>query len=437
MVTLDLVENVEDPHRLQLDIQWGRMQEDEQGPRDLANKMGSTWSGEDGVDGSDDHPTGGLVESSSDSEEEVPRDSTRRPTILTRNQRTRRRVRRERAMRAKDYANIECEVRDYVDSEDESSEDDNYFHFDRLERMGEDDMADDESFPTRSVPDSPLDADEGRCRSGRKDEDAEGHGLEPKPISASGGLFDFEKYEEELNSQAKDLEARFRAGQQKIIDSQRELEARKKIIEEQRKKEKEGRKVPGVTSLRDIGPELSRITAEDRAEKRQEDETRRAINILTKEQQVTEGRPLCGAWRSEDAGWTKVQVVMDSGAAESVCPKSMAPHIPIRDSAAMLAGVFYTAANGGKIFNLGEQQVPVAFGGVRTMALFQVADVSRPLMSVARICEMGNRVIFGAAGGVILNLKTGQSTSFHKVDGVYVFDLWVPSVSEAPFLGRP
>ena len=70
------------------------------------------------------------------------------------------------------------------------------------------------------------------------------------------------------------------------------------------------------------------------------------------------------------------------------------------------------------------------------MAVFQVAEVSCPLMSIGRICEMGNRVMFGASGGVVLNLASGQVTPFEKADGVYVFDLWVPPISEAPFAGR-
>ena len=146
---------------------------------------------------------------------------------------------------------------------------------------------------------------------------------------------------------------------------------------------------------------------------------------------------MCGAWAVEEAGWTKVEVVMDSGAAESVCPRDMCPQFPVQDSAASLAGVFYTAANGGKIANLGEQRIPVSFGGTRTSAVFQVAEVSRPLMSVARICELGNRIIFGASGGVIVNLESGQTTNFEKKDGVYVFAMWVPPISEVPFAGRP
>ena len=59
-----------------------------------------------------------------------------------------------------------------------------------------------------------------------------------------------------------------------------------------------------------------------------------------------------------------------------------------------------------------------------------------PLMGVAKICELGNRVLFGASGSVIVNLGSAQVTAFEKEDGVYVFNMWIPPLSESP-LGRP
>ena len=89
--------------------------------------------------------------------------------------------------------------------------------------------------------------------------------------------------------------------------------------------------------------------------------------------------------------------------------------------------------------NEGQQRLPIELeNGARTMALFQVAEVSRPLMSVARVCEMGNTVIFGVGGGVIRNLETGYETPFSKQEGVYTFTMWVPPPNECPaFAGRP
>ena len=114
----------------------------------------------------------------------------------------------------------------------------------------------------------------------------------------------------------------------------------------------------------------------------------------------------------------------------------MAPWFEIVDSEASRAGVYYTAANGGKLFNLGQQHIPVSLdNGCRTVATFQIAEVSRPLMSVSKVCEMGNRVIFGAGGGYIMNIETGATTKFETKDGIYIFKLWIPPLSESPFGG--
>ena len=113
-------------------------------------------------------------------------------------------------------------------------------------------------------------------------------------------------------------------------------------------------------------------------------------------------------------------------------PPIHGPQFAITDTDASRAGVFYTAADGGRIMNIGETTVPIALeNGVTTSATFQVADVSRPLMSVGKVCEMGNRVLFGAGGGYILNIATGSATPFHKKDGIYIFTMWIPPASEA------
>ena len=39
---------------------------------------------------------------------------------------------------------------------------------------------------------------------------------------------------------------------------------------------------------------------------------------------------------------------------------------------------------------------------------------------------MGNRVLFGAQGGVITNIESGKETHFGVRDNVYVLDLWLP-----------
>ena len=66
------------------------------------------------------------------------------------------------------------------------------------------------------------------------------------------------------------------------------------------------------------------------------------------------------AWKDEtDPEWTRIRTVMDSGAAESVGPPSMAPEVPIRESPGSLAGRAYIAAGGERLPNMGQKVLTV------------------------------------------------------------------------------
>ena len=124
--------------------------------------------------------------------------------------------------------------------------------------------------------------------------------------------------------------------------------------------------------------------------------------------------------------WVRVQGVVDSGAAAPVAPPSMAPGLPVRESAGSKAGKTYTSASGHGMENLGEQLLAcVTDNGIATEVLFQMADVSCPLVSVSAICDQGNRVVFGRGGGCIQNLTTGLEVPFERRGGVYALGLWV------------
>ena len=130
--------------------------------------------------------------------------------------------------------------------------------------------------------------------------------------------------------------------------------------------------------------------------------------------------------------WTKFEAVVDSGAAESVAPAAMVPWIPARASEGSRRGQCYMAANGAKLPNLGEKHFSmVTTEGNLAEATFQVAEVTRPLCSVTKICDRGNRVVFSAEGGYIENLATGVQTSFMRQNNVYVMEMYVEEPSGA------
>ena len=52
------------------------------------------------------------------------------------------------------------------------------------------------------------------------------------------------------------------------------------------------------------------------------------------------------------------RITIDSGTAESVIPPDMLEEVPTRSSTGSRAATHYIAANGGRMLNLGEKQVP-------------------------------------------------------------------------------
>ena len=70
--------------------------------------------------------------------------------------------------------------------------------------------------------------------------------------------------------------------------------------------------------------------------------------------------------------------------------------------------------------------------------VYQVTDVRRTLTSVAKLCDRGNRVVFGKGGGVVQNLRNGKCTAFKREGGIYILEMWldIQPDQDAPFQRR-
>ncbi len=79
-------------------------------------------------------------------------------------------------------------------------------------------------------------------------------------------------------------------------------------------------------------------------------------------------------------------MVIDSGAAVTVMPKTWCTDHETRDSVASKAGDYYTTADGGIVENEGEKVLTLGMqdGSMRHM-VFQVAAVNKALGSVSQI----------------------------------------------------
>lgn len=148
-------------------------------------------------------------------------------------------------------------------------------------------------------------------------------------------------------------------------------------------------------------------------------------------------------------GWERIELTVDSGAAETICPAKSIPSVPTTPGVKFKQGARYTCANGKKLDNLGEKRCILATdeSPIAHNLTMQVAEVNRAILSVSKAVDAGNRVIFDDRWSYIEDKRTGQRTALQRRGGLYVLESWVrargeeeqPSASNrrpAPF-GRP
>ena len=121
------------------------------------------------------------------------------------------------------------------------------------------------------------------------------------------------------------------------------------------------------------------------------------------------------------------EITVDSGAEESVWPVTWMPEQRMEKPDGGTKK--FRAANGAIMHHYGQKNVKFRVPGAnddRTKSIkFQVTDVQKPLVSVARIVELGHIVKFGpkAEDNVIVNTRTGDVMQMRQLRGGYVMDV--------------
>ena len=122
-----------------------------------------------------------------------------------------------------------------------------------------------------------------------------------------------------------------------------------------------------------------------------------------------------------------MKAIPDTGAKRSVAPKSMAPAYKVEPSAMSREGRGFVVASGGELENQGQFTVPsVSNEGVWSNHLWQVANVTRPLLSIGEEADNGKLFAFGSRGGVAFNTVTSEVEFFPRVDGTYEMTMHIP-----------
>ena len=133
-------------------------------------------------------------------------------------------------------------------------------------------------------------------------------------------------------------------------------------------------------------------------------------------------KPSPGRWGE----YVKVEVAIDSGAAECVCGLNHFSGANVKEAKALTTGVQYVCVDGGRIPNFGEQSIQsLTTEGAKFDVVSQVTQVDRPLLSVSKLTKAGHTVKFERSGGYIVNGITGALTKFRLQSDVYILDLWV------------
>ena len=132
-------------------------------------------------------------------------------------------------------------------------------------------------------------------------------------------------------------------------------------------------------------------------------------------------------------------MTVDSGAADNVMPRKMLRKgNRVRESEASKNGVYYVAADNGRIPNEGEVDFPFETkDGSQHKWTFQVANVNKVLAAVSAMVDSGHRVTFekdmhtGRDLSYIVNKKTGQAIKMRRDRNVWVIDTYVNDESGA------
>ena len=134
-------------------------------------------------------------------------------------------------------------------------------------------------------------------------------------------------------------------------------------------------------------------------------------------------------------------MALDSGSVVHVCAPSDIPGYRVGESAGSRRGQEFLMGDGGTIPNLGESQLNLSEQDRDLQSVFQIAAVTRPRMSVGRICDQGHSITFNAVMAVVHAADGTELCKFERQNGgLYgprTFDLFQGLHSRSSSKGRP
>ena len=124
--------------------------------------------------------------------------------------------------------------------------------------------------------------------------------------------------------------------------------------------------------------------------------------------------------------WESIELAVDSGASETVIGEDMLTAVETKEGPASRRGVQYEVANGVRIPNLGEKHFSgYTHEGFRRSMKAQVCDVNKALLSVHKLVQAGNKVVFEREGSYVEDEVTGEKMWLQEKGGMYMLKMWV------------
>ena len=111
------------------------------------------------------------------------------------------------------------------------------------------------------------------------------------------------------------------------------------------------------------------------------------------------------------------EVALDSGAVVHVCSPEDCPGYLLEDSPGSRSGQRFLMGDGGTIANLRQKSLNLSHDGNDLRSVFQIAAVTRPLMSVGKICDEGHNITFDATQAIVRDKGGVELCKFHRTPG--------------------
>ena len=123
----------------------------------------------------------------------------------------------------------------------------------------------------------------------------------------------------------------------------------------------------------------------------------------------------------QEKEWQDVEfeVALDSGSIVNVCHPDDVPGYVLQESPGSRRGQNFVVGDGGRLKNMGQMALNLETrdekGSINMVSsTFQIAKVTRPLMSVGHICDQGLNVVFDKAKAVVSDKDGVEICVFHR-----------------------